>query len=130
MPPSLLIYIFHILRIYINNNHIQDQNVPGHNGQYGQNGHNGHYGIASYGHEYGWYWCLCEEQGKCRSAVKAELKNLHRFKSYGQNKIDSEIMAISFVFSPHFCPKLTTLGEALPMGPQTSSLCFWNPWNM
>ena len=64
------------------------------------------------------------------AAVKVELKNLHWFKSDGQNKINSEIMAISFVFSPHFCPKLTTLEEALPMGPQSSSLCFWNPWNM
>ena len=86
--------------------------------------------MALCGHKYGKYWCLCGEQEKCRSVEKAELKNLHRFKSYGQNKINSEIMAISFVFSPHFCPKLTTLEEALPMGPQTSSLCFWNPWNM
>ena len=39
-----------------------------------------------------------------------ELKNLHWFKSYGQNKIDSEIMAISFVFSPDFCPKLNPFG--------------------
>ena len=30
-----------------------------HNGQYGQNGR---YGMASYGHEYGWYWCVCKEQ--------------------------------------------------------------------
>ena len=51
-------------------------------------------------------------------------------KSYGQNKIKSEIMAISFAFFQ--CPKLTTLEEALPMGPHRSSLClcFWNPWNM
>ena len=69
-----------------------------------------------YGHRYGQYWCLCKEQEKCRSAVKAELKNLHLFKSYGQNKIDSTIMAISYIFLPNFCPKLTTLQEALPIG--------------
>ena len=45
---------------------------------------------------------LFEEQEKCRSTVKAELKNMHRFKSYGQNKIDYEIMAISFVFWAYF----------------------------
>ena len=33
--------------------------------------------------------------------------------SYGQNKIDYEIMAISFVFWAYFWPKMTT-----PMGPQ------------
>ena len=27
-------------------------------------------------------------------------------------------------------PKMTTLEEALPMGPQSWSLCFWNQWNM
>ena len=50
---SLLIYTFPILRKDIDINHIQGQNIPGHNGQYGQNGHNGRYGIASYGHKYG-----------------------------------------------------------------------------
>ena len=35
--------------------------------------------------------------------------NVHRFKCYGQNKIYSEIMAIFL----YFCPKLTTLQEAL-----------------
>ena len=54
--------------------------------------------MALYGHEYGQYWCLFEDQEKCRSVEKAELKNLQRFKSYRQNKIKSEIMAISFVF--------------------------------
>ena len=29
--------------------------------------------------------------------VKAESKNMHRFKSYAQNKIDSEILAITIV---------------------------------
>ena len=64
------------------------------------------------------------------NVVKAELKNLHRFKSYDQSKNDSDIMAISFVFLPHFCQKWTALEEALPMCPQSSSLFFWNPWNM
>ena len=82
--------------------------------------------MALYGHEYGQYWCLFEDQEKCRSVEKAELKNLQRFKSYRQNKIKSEIMAISFVFWPYFGPKMTTLEEALPMGHQRSSLCFWN----
>ena len=59
-------------------------------------------------------------------AVKVEMKNMHRFNSYGQNKIDYEIMAISFVFRPYFEPKMTTLKEALSKGPQRSSLCFWN----
>ena len=56
--------------------------------------------MASYGHEKYRYWCLYEEQEKCRSAVKVELKlkNFHRFKSYGQIKIECEIMPISFVF--------------------------------
>ena len=40
---------------------------------------------------------------------------MHRFKSYGQNKMNSEIMAISFVFWPYFGPKMTTPKEALPM---------------
>ena len=57
--------------------------MPGHNGQYQQNGHNGLYCMASYGHEYDQKWCLCKEQEKCRSVVKADLKNKHWFKSYG-----------------------------------------------
>ena len=49
-----------------------------------------------------------KKQGKCRLAVKAELKNLHRLKSYGQKKMDSEIMVIFFVqgvpqYCLHFC---------------------------
>ena len=53
---------------------------------------------------------------------------MHRIKSYGQNKIQSHIMAISFVFLPYFCPKMATPEEALPNGPQSSSLYFWNQW--
>ena len=45
---------------------------------------------------------VCKEQENCRSEVKADLKNMHRFKSYGQNKIDYEIMAISFIFWAYF----------------------------
>ena len=37
-------------------------------------------------------------------------------------------MANSFVFWPYFGLTMTTPGEALPMGPQSSSLCFWNQW--
>ena len=93
-----MIYIFPVLCTDTNIANTHDHSVSGHNGQYWQNGHNGHYGMALYGHEYGQYWCLFEEQEKCRSVEKAELKNLQRFKSYRQNKIKSEIMAISFVF--------------------------------
>ena len=99
---------------------------PCNKGHYGHFVDIDHYGLAHYGHRFDRYWCLFEEQEKCRSTVKAELKNMHRFKSYGQNKIDYEIMAISFVFWAYFGPKMTTLEEALPMGPQRSSLCFWN----
>ena len=53
---------------------------------------------------------------------------MHRIKSYGQNEIQSHIMAISFVFLPYFCPKMATPEEALPNGPQSSSLYFWNQW--
>ena len=42
---------------------------------------------------YGQYWCLCEEHEKLGLTVKAELKNMYRFKSYGQNKIFSEKVA-------------------------------------
>ena len=71
---------------------------PWHNGHYGHFVNIDHYGLINYGPEYCRYWCLCEEQEKCRSPVKAEWKKMQRLKSYGQNKIKSEIMAISFVF--------------------------------
>ena len=38
--------------------------------------------------------------GKCRSPVKADIKKMHRFKSYGQNKINTTIIAISHVHWP------------------------------
>ena len=41
-------------------------------------------------------------------------------------KMDNEIMAVSFLFWPHFGPELTSLEQALPRGPQRASLCFWN----
>ena len=50
----------------------------------------------------GVYWKSGE---KGRSPMKTELKKLHQVKSYSQIKIDSEIMAISFVFLPHFGTK-------------------------
>ena len=49
---------------------------------------------------------------------------MHLVKSYGQIKIDLEIMAVSFVFLPHFVPKIAPLEQALPRGPQSSSLGF------
>ena len=51
---------------------------------------------------------------------------MHPIKSYGQIKIDSEIMAVSFVFLPNFGPKFAPLEQALSKGPQSLSLCFWN----
>ena len=81
-----------------------------------------------YGHRCVLYGCLHKEGEKCRSPMKTNLKNMHRIKSYGQNKIRSQIMAISFVFLPYFCPKMATPEEALPNGPQSSSLYFWNQW--
>ena len=81
-----------------------------------------HYGLEYYGHRFDPFLRLFEEQKKYRSVLKANLKNTHRFKSYGQNKINSKIMAISLVFWPYFGRKKTTLKEALPMSPQ-------NQWN-
>ena len=60
--------------------------------------------------------------------MKTYLKNMYRIKRYGQNKIRSHILAISFVFLPYFCSKKATPKEALPNGPQSSSLYFWNQW--
>ena len=82
-----LIHIFPVLRIDKNIDHICDHIDSRHNGQFQQNGHNGHIGLPRYGHKYGQYWCLFEEQEKCGLPMKAKLKNVHRFKSYGQNKI-------------------------------------------
>ena len=115
-----------VLSIDTNIGHISGNIESGHNCQNGENGHNGHYGLTWYGHKYAHYWCLWKEQEKCRSPTKTELKKLHQVKSYSQIKIDSEIMAISFVFWPLFDTKLTRLGQALPRGPQSSSLCFRN----
>ena len=67
--------------------------MVGHSDNYGKFVENGYYGKSQYGHKYGLYWCLCEEQEKCGYSVKAELKNVHRFKSYSQNKIFDEKVA-------------------------------------
>ena len=91
----------------------------GHDGLKGPNGHNRHYGPTRYGHKYAHHWCLWKEQEKCRSPAKTELKKMYQVKSYSQIKIDSGIVAVSFVFLPHFGPKLTPLGQALPRGPQS-----------
>ena len=53
----------------------------------GKNAKNSRYGLVWYGHEYGQYLFLCEELYKHRSPVKTDSKNIHRIKSYGQNKI-------------------------------------------
>ena len=64
----------------------------------------------------------------CNSPRKTELKNMHRIKSYGENKILSHNMAISFEFLPNLRLKMAYPEEALPGGPQSSSLYFWNQW--
>ena len=51
---------------------------------------------------------------------------MHRVKSYGQNKIDTTIMAISHVFLAFLRRKMAPQWEALPMGSQSLSLYFWN----
>ena len=88
-----------------------------------------HNGLTKYGHEYVPYWFLCKKLFKRGLPVKTELKNMHRIKSYGQNKIGCEILAISFVFWPIFRTKMALPEAALPMGSQSSSLYFWNQWN-
>ena len=115
---SQVIYIFPVLCIDTIIGRIHGHMKPCNKDHYGHFVDIDHYGLAHFGHRFDRYWCLFEEQEKCRSTVKAELKNMHRFKSYGQNKIDYEIMIISFVFWAYFWPKMTTLEAALPMGPQ------------
>ena len=65
-----------------------------------------------YGHEQYRYWCLLEEQEKCGSAVKAELKNRHRLKSYGQNKIFCQKVAKNGRLTLYFDPKLKIGGRS------------------
>ena len=56
---------------------------------------------------------LSQQYDKHRSPVRTELKNMHRIKSYGQNKIVVEILAISFVFWPYLRSKMEgARGEA------------------
>ena len=93
IPLSQVIHIFPVLRIDTNINHICGHINSCHNGQSQQNGHNGHNGLPWYGHNYGQYWCLFEEQEKCGLPVKAKLKNVRRFRSYSQNKIFYEKVA-------------------------------------
>ena len=98
IPFLQVIYIFPVLSIDTNDRHICSHIESGHNGHYGHFDLFGHYGPTRYGHKYAQYWCLWKEQEKCKSPTKTELKKLHQVKSYGQIKIDSEIMAVSFVF--------------------------------
>ena len=98
-------------------------------GNYGHFCQFDHNGLKKYGHEYVAYKFLFKELYKRGSPVKTELKNMHRIKSYGQIKIECEILAISFVFWPIFRTKMALPEAALPMGSQSSSLYFWNQWN-
>ena len=64
------------------------------------------------------------------SIVKVELKNMHQFKSYSQNKIDLKIETISFVFFYLTQKKTVSGGEgALPIGIYGPSLYFWYQWS-
>ena len=44
--------------------------------------------------------------------MKAKLKNVHRFKNYGQNKIFYEKVAKNGRFPLYFCPKLKMGGRS------------------
>ena len=63
-----------------------------------------------------------KELYKRRSPVKTELKNMHRIKSYWQNKIGCEILAVSFVFWLILRLKMVFPGAALSMGSKNSSV--------
>ena len=80
-----MIYIFPELCIDSNIGLIYGQEKTCHSGHFVNIGHNG---LTHYGLTYGRYWCLFQDKEKCRSVVKAELKNVHWSKSYGQNKIE------------------------------------------
>ena len=86
---------------------------------------NSRYVLVLNGNEYGPYWFPCEDLYKRRSPVKTELKNMHRIKSYGQNKIGCEILAISFVFWPVLWPKTTLPVAALPVLCQQKNFTWW-----
>ena len=90
-----------------------------------ENDQNSRYGLVLYGHEDCPSWFLCEDLYKCRSPVKTELKNMHRIKSYGQNKIGCEILAISFVFWRVLWPKMTLPVAALPVLCQQKNFTWW-----
>ena len=117
---SQVIYIFPDLSIDTNNDHICGHNIPCQNGHYGHFDHFVHNGLNQYGHYHGHYCCLLKDQEKCRSPVKRELKKLQLVKSYGRIKINSEIMAISFVFWADFS---TGLWDPLKCS-DLSQICF------
>ena len=50
---------------------------------------------------------------------------MHRIKSYGQNKIECELLAISFVFWPVLWPKTTLPVAALPVLCQQKNFTWW-----
>ena len=58
---------------------------PCNKSHYGHFVHIDHYGLRHYGHRFDQNWCLFEKKEKFTSTVKEDLKNLHQFKSYGQN---------------------------------------------
>ena len=56
--------------------------------------------------------------------MKTEFKKKHRSKSYGLNKIDTRILAISFVFWANLRPKMATVKENTSNGPQEPIFIF------
>ena len=50
-----------------------------------------------------------QTSGSTKNTSENGMENLAATKNYGQNKIKFDILAISFVFSPHFRPKLALL---------------------
>ena len=87
------IYIFPALYIDTNISPFYCKVDTCHSSHYGHFFNTSYYGLTRYGLEYGQYLYICNDQEK--NIVKAEFKNKHWFKSYGQNKIDSDSHGIS-----------------------------------
>ena len=58
-----------------------------------------------YEHKYGLTGCRLKDKGICRSPVKKINRLVDLVKSYGQNKTDTDYLAIPLVFCPNFRPK-------------------------
>ena len=80
---SQVVHIFPVIWIDTNIDHMYGHIMACHSGHYDHFVENGYYGESQYGHQYGLYWCLCQEQERYGYPVKAELKNVRRFKIYG-----------------------------------------------